>query len=106
MIRRPPRSTRTDTLFPDTTLCRSYYPPDLSARSYRMAALVEALLKCLPQSVEIELLTTQPNRYASVSAYDPLKEHHDRLTVHRIPLRPHRGGFIDQSRALDRKSVV
>src|SRR3546814_6273869 len=26
MIRRPPRSTRTDTLFPYTTLCRS--PPD------------------------------------------------------------------------------
>src|SRR3546814_14996661 len=25
MLRRPPRSTRTDTLFPDTTLCRS--PP-------------------------------------------------------------------------------
>src|SRR3546814_14835568 len=24
MIRRPPRSTRTDTLFPDTTLCRSF----------------------------------------------------------------------------------
>src|SRR3546814_1985651 len=24
MIRRPPRSTRTDTLFPYTTLCRSY----------------------------------------------------------------------------------
>src|SRR3546814_3086783 len=23
MVRRPPRSTRTDTLFPDTTLCRS-----------------------------------------------------------------------------------
>src|SRR3546814_17777918 len=26
MIRRPPRSTRTDTLFPDTTLFRSYGP--------------------------------------------------------------------------------
>src|SRR3546814_3392827 len=26
MIRRPPRSTRTDTLFPYTTLCRSYIP--------------------------------------------------------------------------------
>src|SRR3546814_2797479 len=25
MIRRPPRSTRTDTLFPDTTLCRSLH---------------------------------------------------------------------------------
>src|SRR3546814_4054019 len=27
MIRRPPRSTRTDTLFPDTTLFRSWSPP-------------------------------------------------------------------------------
>src|SRR3546814_19768933 len=27
MIRRPPRSTRTDTLFPYTTLFRSYYHP-------------------------------------------------------------------------------
>src|SRR3546814_4465391 len=29
MIRRPPRSTRTDTLFPYTTLFRSRNPPDL-----------------------------------------------------------------------------
>src|SRR3546814_6302508 len=28
MIRRPPRSTRTDTLFPYTTLFRSLFPPD------------------------------------------------------------------------------
>src|SRR3546814_4980937 len=28
MQRRPPRSTRTDTLFPDTTLCRSQHHPD------------------------------------------------------------------------------
>src|SRR3546814_1684571 len=27
MIRRPPRSTRTDTLFPYTTLCRSKHKP-------------------------------------------------------------------------------
>src|SRR3546814_11196990 len=27
MIRRPPRTTRTDTLFPYTTLCRSRKPP-------------------------------------------------------------------------------
>src|SRR3546814_11077530 len=26
MVRRPPRSTRTDTLFPYTTLFRAYYP--------------------------------------------------------------------------------
>src|SRR3546814_17538423 len=32
MIRRPPRSTRTDTLFPYTTLFRSLYLTDESAR--------------------------------------------------------------------------
>src|SRR3546814_19083372 len=31
MIRRPPRSTRTDTLFPYTTLFRSYLPRRLSS---------------------------------------------------------------------------
>src|SRR3546814_2771404 len=31
MIRRPPRSTRTDTLVPDTTLCRSHVRPALAA---------------------------------------------------------------------------
>src|SRR3546814_4604036 len=30
MIRRPPRSTRTDTLFPYTTLCRSHSQPAAS----------------------------------------------------------------------------
>src|SRR3546814_4783077 len=38
MIRRPPRSTRTDTLFPYTTLFRSYGPQGRPA-SYRLAAL-------------------------------------------------------------------
>src|SRR3546814_5334863 len=33
MIRRPPRSTRTDTLFPYTTLFRSPIPPASPARS-------------------------------------------------------------------------
>src|SRR3546814_7373766 len=33
MIRRPPRSTRTDTLFPYTTLFRSHRPPCRPARS-------------------------------------------------------------------------
>src|SRR3546814_5654552 len=36
MIRRPPRSTRTDTLFPYTTLCRSHRQCDIIiARSHR-----------------------------------------------------------------------
>src|SRR3546814_1500226 len=34
MIRLPPRSTRTDTLFPYTTLFRSFYPFGLQYRQY------------------------------------------------------------------------
>src|SRR3546814_15370033 len=48
MIRRPPRSTRTDTLFPYTTLFRSYRPGDrthfLPARQLDLAALVDLRL--------------------------------------------------------------
>src|SRR3546814_11789757 len=40
MIRRPPRSTRTDTLFPYTTLFRSPLPPDLGQQPRRLG-LVE-----------------------------------------------------------------
>src|SRR3546814_10050742 len=35
MIRRPPRSTRTDTLFPYTTLFRSHEPSLLQGRQHR-----------------------------------------------------------------------
>src|SRR3546814_17095667 len=40
MIRRPPRSTRTDTLFPYTTLFRSRELPALCAAAGRIAAAV------------------------------------------------------------------
>src|SRR3546814_4822787 len=41
MIRRPPRSTLTDTLFPYTTLFRSDEVADVQARRRRVAAVVE-----------------------------------------------------------------
>src|SRR3546814_17152006 len=34
MIRRPPRSTRTDTLFPYTTICRSNLPGPVTLEAY------------------------------------------------------------------------
>src|SRR3546814_1893362 len=40
MIRRPPRSTRTDTLFPDTTLFRSH--PDTGSEVDRLLAALHA----------------------------------------------------------------
>src|SRR3546814_1500668 len=46
MIRRPPRSTRTDTLFPYTTLSRS--DPARAPRTLRAARLLDLLLHQLP----------------------------------------------------------
>src|SRR3546814_1787196 len=46
MIRRPPRSTRTDTLFPDTTLFRSW-PPETAARLKRLTNSGGALTRPL-----------------------------------------------------------
>ncbi|MFP3500063.1 glycosyltransferase WbuB, partial [Pseudomonas sp. SIMBA_059] len=40
-----------------------YYPPDLSAGSFRAEALVKALLDNVGDHVEIDVVTTQPNRY-------------------------------------------
>src|SRR3546814_20874469 len=62
MIRRPPRSTRTDTLFPYTTLFRSIRRlgitgsigidlPTMNGKAERMAA-AEALDRALPQPFE------------------------------------------------------
>src|SRR3546814_9099772 len=48
MIRRPPRSTRTDTLFPYTTLFRSKYvtrAPDLLDSEFRIGAGLSSVLE-------------------------------------------------------------
>src|SRR3546814_5092421 len=46
MVRRPPRSTRTDTLFPYTTLFRStYYSPSVPSFDERGTAMVAALIR-------------------------------------------------------------
>src|SRR3546814_1485013 len=47
MIRRPPRSTRTDTLFPYTTLFRSGFPPPIDASG--LGLLDPVLLTLLPK---------------------------------------------------------
>src|SRR3546814_16207097 len=41
IVRRPPRSTRTDTLFPDTTLCRSRTAAKDRNQSITLASIVE-----------------------------------------------------------------
>src|SRR3546814_4056409 len=52
MIRRPPRSTRTDTLFPYTTLFRSFPAPPFSKRMGPSQTLNAAFSACARRSEE------------------------------------------------------
>lgn len=75
-----------------------YFRPDLSAGSFRTAALVKSLLAARAD-LEIEVVTTLPNRYGSFSSEAETLEQSDRLTVHRIRLPKHNSGMLDQARA-------
>nr|EKT9077670.1 glycosyltransferase WbuB [Pseudomonas aeruginosa] len=60
---------------------------------------MSALLGALPENSQLEVITTQPNRYSSFSLEAPLLEKHSRLIIHRIPIFQHNSGMLDQSRA-------
>lgn len=76
-----------------------YFEPDLSAGSFRMAGLVEVLQRQIGPEVRIDVLTTQPNRYASYLQAALPEEDKGAVTVKRFALPEHRSGFLDQSRA-------
>src|SRR3546814_20734612 len=60
MIRRPPRSTRTDTLFPYTTLFRSNDKVELAELIYRFFAAVDikksidTIISCVTEASELD----------------------------------------------------
>src|SRR3546814_3987290 len=72
MIRRPPRSTRTDTLLPSTTLFRSY----------RSDADVEVLLAAFPRG-----WIGRNRRQQRIAAFrfDQLRTAHPRIEAHQQP---------------------
>ncbi|KKO47838.1 glycosyl transferase family 1 [Arsukibacterium sp. MJ3] len=74
-----------------------YYEPDLCAGSFRCTALIEQLKK--QHDVELEVITTLPNRYASFSAEAPMHEVKDGVEIHRIALPSHKSGMLDQIKA-------
>lgn len=74
-----------------------FYPPDLSAGSFRAHALVRALRHHAGPNVMIDVLTTQPNRYSSyVSEADSVEELPG-LYIRRISLPKKREGFVGQA---------
>lgn len=75
-----------------------YYPPDLCAGSFRCDALVKALRQTYPE-LQIDVLTTQPNRYRHNNSTAPAVEINGNLRVRRLALPGHDSGMVDQARA-------
>ncbi|EAQ31913.1 glycosyltransferase family 4 protein [Idiomarina baltica] len=76
-----------------------YFSPDLSAGSFRCRALVDKLVE---KGVEVEVVTTLPNRYSSYETEAQEFESSAGLTVRRIPIPQHKSGMIDQTKAFFR----
>lgn len=74
-----------------------FYPPDLSAGSFRSVALIKALLAQVSADVHIDVLTTQPNRYQSFKRDTEYCETDAGLSIYRVPLAGHSGGARAQA---------
>lgn len=74
-----------------------YYEPDLCAGSFRCTSLVKQLLR--EKGLEVEVITTLPNRYATYSADAPKHEKDGNLEIHRVALPNHKSGMLDQVKA-------
>ena len=70
-----------------------YFQPDLCAGSFRASALVEQLNRT---DLEIEVVTTAPNRYSSFEQKAESYEVIDGIHIHRITLPTHNSGMYDQ----------
>ncbi|MFP4226687.1 MAG: glycosyltransferase family 4 protein [Desulfobacterales bacterium] len=76
-----------------------YYPPDLSAGSFRARALEEALVKEAGRDLHIDVISTMPNRYHSMKWAADANEEHGNVTIRRIAIPEHKSGMADQARA-------
>ena len=76
-----------------------YYEPDLGAGSFRASALVDALLNLNIDNLEVEVITTHPNRYKSQDVESIDSRLRKNLKVHRINLPDHNSGLVDQAYA-------
>ncbi|AHL76127.1 glycosyl transferase family 1 [Stutzerimonas stutzeri] len=76
-----------------------FYPPDLSAGSFRAEALVDALCERAAGEVDIDVLTTQPNRYHSHASEALAVDVQGCARIRRVQLPVHKSGFVDQAKA-------
>ena len=76
-----------------------YYPPDLSAGSFRALSLVESLSRKLTTNEQIHVITTYPNRYSNFhTQIEEIEEIEAKgiITIHRIYTPKHNGSMLSQ----------
>ena len=74
-----------------------YYPPDLSAGSFRSIALAKALSSKMEEGDELHVITTHPNRYANLRVVADDLEVDGKITVNRIAVPVHQSGMLSQA---------
>ncbi|MCC5931467.1 MAG: glycosyltransferase family 4 protein [Cyclobacteriaceae bacterium] len=74
-----------------------YYEPDLCAGSFRNTPLVKELSRQSDSSdIQIDVITTKPNRYSSFSKDAPSEERNGNVRIERIDIPHHKSGITDQ----------
>ena len=76
-----------------------YFPPDLSAGSFRAASLVESLCLHKPNDIEIEVITTRPNRYNSFIVETASEESTPGVVIRRVDVPQHVNGIMGHVKA-------
>ena len=56
-----------------------YYPPDIGPAANRSQALAETLRKTFGTKLQLDILTTIPNRYASYKINAPNEEKYEKV---------------------------
>jgi len=74
-----------------------YYPPDLSAGSFRSIALVENLISQMDSKDSLVVITTSPNRYTSYEVKTETLTIKRNLKIFRIRLPKHSGSMLSQA---------
>lgn len=74
-----------------------HFPPDLSAGSFRISALVEALSSSLDRQITTDVLTTFPNRYSQFEIETKAYEKIEKSSVYRVKLDNHNNSIVGQS---------
>lgn len=74
-----------------------YYPPDLSAGSFRSISLVENLIDQMDSKSNLVVITTAPNRYKSYDVKTEFLTIKSNLKIFRIRLPQHSGSMFSQA---------